>query len=95
MHQSMDNLYSRFLAAAAYFNEQVEQRYSSSRERDLFRIKILSADEFPRWWDEVSRDPERKARWLERFEDPAGSFARACKRIKEQLDRIPIRSVAA
>ena len=95
MDQAMDILYSRFLAAAAFYNEQVEQRYGSARERDLFRMKILSEEGFPRWWNEVSHDPELKARWLERFEDPAGSFARACERIKIQLDRIPIRNVAA
>jgi len=95
MDQSIDKLYSQFLAAAAFFNEQVERKYSSDRERALFRIKILSAEEFSRWWHEVTRDPELKARWLERFEDPAESFARACERIKHQLDRIPIRSVAA
>ena len=95
MDQSIEALYPRFLAAATFFNEQVERRYSSPRERALYRTKILSADEFAAWWDEISRDSALKARWLERFEDPPGSFARACERIKAQLDQIPIRNVAA
>ena len=63
--------------------------------RTLFRMKVLSEQKFPQWWADVSKDQELRDRWLERFEDPEGSFKRNCERIKSALDQIPIRRVAA
>lgn len=95
MDHFVDKFYPKFLATIAFLNQRVERKYSSQRERQLYRIDILSADEFSCWWNHVSRDPELKSRWLERFENPRGSFEDACKRIKHQLDRISIRRIAA
>jgi hypothetical protein len=93
-HPPID-LYARYVRAAEFFNAQVDQKYCVESVRAKFRMKVLSQEEFPRWWAEVSHDLELQARWLERFEDPAGSFARTCQQINEELDRIPIRRIAA
>jgi len=95
MDQELRDLYTRYVQAANFFNAQVDRKYSAEDVRNLFRMNVLSERDFPRWWAEVSRDRELQTRWLERFEDPAGTFARTCQRINEELDRIPIRRVAA
>jgi hypothetical protein len=89
------DLYAGYLRAVEFFNSQIERKYSSEETLALFRQSVLTEAEFPRWWEKVSADPELKCRWLQRFEDPAGYFARTCQQISEELDRIPIQKVAA
>ena len=95
MDQELRGLYTRYVQAANFFNAQVDRKYSAEDVRNLFRMNVLSERDFPRWWAEVSRDLELQARWLERFEDPAGSHARSIERITKTLDQIRIRRVAA
>lgn len=95
MDQTHSTLYEQYLRAAEFFNAQVERKYPAGETRDLFLMIVRSEQEFLRWWSEVSKDKELQSRWLERFEDPAGSHARNCRRITEELDRIPIRRIAA
>jgi hypothetical protein len=93
-HTPID-LYASYVRAAEFFNALVDGKYGAESVRAIFRMKMLSQEEFPRWWAEVSRDLELQARWLERFEDPAGSHARSIERITKTLDQIRIRRVAA
>jgi hypothetical protein len=95
MEHTANDLYARYVQAAEFFNAQVDRKYCEEKVRDLFRMKMLSQEEFAPWWAEVSADQELQARWHERFEDPAGSFARNCERIRNSLDQIPFRRVAA
>ena len=95
MNKSLSDLYQGYLKAAEFCNAHVEDRYHDERTRQLFRMKQLTEREFSKWWSEVSRDEELKKRWLDRFEDPAGSHARSVDRIRRCLDQIPIRRVAA
>ena len=95
MDQALRELYTRYVQATNFFNAQVDRTYSAENMRNLFRTDVLSEQDFPEWWAEVSRDLELQARWLERFEDPAGSFAKNCDRIRNSLDQIPFRRVAA
>lgn len=93
-HTPID-LYASYVRAAEFFNALVDGKYGAESVRAIFRMKVLSQEEFPRWWAEVSRDLELQARWLGRFEDPAESFARTCQQLNEELDRIPIQRIAA
>ena len=95
MDHSTNEFYSRYVRAVEFFNAEVDRKFGDASTRAIFRTKVLPQEEFRRWWAEVSHDHELQARWLERFEDPAGSFERNCERIKKELDQIPIRRVAA
>jgi hypothetical protein len=95
MDQALSTLYEQYARAIEFFNAQVERKYPVGRPRDLFVMKCRSKAEFSQWWAEVSRDSELQARWLERFEDPEGSYARNCDRIRRTLGEIAIRHVAA
>ena len=95
MDHTLRELYPRYLRAVEFFNAQIERKYASEETRAIFRQQALSEEVFPSWWMDASKDLDLKRRWLERFEDPAGYFARTCQRISEELNRIPIQTAAA
>jgi hypothetical protein len=95
MNEPLNDLYAQYVQAISFFNAQLEQKLSSDSKRDLLRTDVLSPVEFANWWASVSADHDLQSRWLARFADPAGHFAQTCERISSDLDRIPIRRVAA
>jgi hypothetical protein len=85
MQQKSDDLYTRYTLAISFFN---------ARRPQPIQLRTLSAQEFHVWWARISKDPNLKARWLFRFEDPQRAFAAECEIIARELDLISIRRAA-
>ncbi len=95
MSESMNELYARYVAVIKFFNTELNRSELRSSTLATLKLHALSADEFPEWWAHICSVKELHARWIDRLNDPAEAWRKACQETANELGKIPIRRVAA
>lgn len=95
MDEDVDSLYPRYVKAVEFLNDRLNELDLSPHARKTLHLKLFSAVEFRPWWTWVSQERELRARWLDRFADPAAQFSRSCEPLKSIFARLPVTRSAA
>ena len=95
MDEDVGSLYPRYVQAVEYLNDRLNGLDLSPRAHQALRLKVLSLVEFGSWWSWVAKERELRARWLDRFANPAAQFSRSCEQLRSIFARLPITRSAA